>query len=226
MNMRVMSAAVLLAVGAYAADVSEIAFSRRDDSWRAYSSSGATVHLQARYSKLTVPWPDGTSRDAELLVLFDPHTGYYLWDHLVSLPSKVYPDAFQGWLSTSALYADDDGIEWYALGGMQLEVRRSSGHAESLDRAYDDVYHDLQAHWPERRQRKGQFIKTVEVWKLLGDDFDRDPANVFTQPVIDDVARSGKQWILKIHARWPAELILDEDFNAVNAKRIPDVKKE
>ncbi len=229
--MRLLSAAMLVlwvAGAARAADVGEIAFSRSDDSLPAYSSSGETVHLQGRHSRLTVPLADGTSRDAELLVLFDPHTGYYLWDHVVASPGKMDPreHVFQDWLKTSVLYADNDGIKWFALGGMDLLVRRSSGRAESLDRAYDEVFHDLQAHWPERRQRRGQFLKTVEVWKLLDSTYYRDPENNPLQPVIDGVARSGKGWTLKIQARWAAELILDEDFNAVSAKRIPDVKKE
>ncbi len=198
MRMKAWSAGLLmlLAGGAYAADVSEIAFSRSDDSLPAYSSSGET-HLQDRYARLTVPLPDGTSRDAELLVLFEPHTGYYLWDHVVASPGKMDPreHVFQDWLKTSVLYADNDGIKWFALGGMDLLVRRSSGRAESLDRAYDEAFHDLQAHWPERRQRRGQFLKTVEVWKLLDSTFYRDPANTLFYPVIDDVARLGKDFV-------------------------------
>ena len=133
---------------------------------------------------------------------------------------------FQGWLRASALYADDDGIKWFAFMGMNLTVRRSSGHAESLDRAYDEVLHDLQTHWPDHRERKGQFIRTVQLWKLLDETLYRDPEMKLYYPVFDSVARSGKEWTIKIHARWPADLILDENFDVVSAKRIPDVKKE
>ena len=83
MSMKAWSAAllVLLAGGVHAADVSEIAFNRTDDSFPAYSGSGGTVRLQSRHSVLTAALPEGGTFRDELMVLFDRGTGYYLWDH-------------------------------------------------------------------------------------------------------------------------------------------------
>ena len=71
MKLLMLSLMTILATAVYAADVSEIAFSRSDDSFPAYSGSGrGTVHLRSRHSMLAVHLPDGTPRKSELVVLF------------------------------------------------------------------------------------------------------------------------------------------------------------
>ena len=220
-----LASAALVAVD-HAADVSEVASTRSVDSFPGFSSAGL-LNLVAAHSMLSVHLPDGTPRQCELLVLFDPSSGKYLWEHDVVLrEDEGYAKNFASMLSTfnSALYADKDGITWFFFSGLNLTVGRSSGEAQNLDAAYDQALHELQTHWLEHLERKGEFRKMSEVWKLMPWDFSRGPADQRSigAPAVENVTRSGTGWVLTIRGRWRGKLMLDQGFEATSVEHIPD----
>ena len=225
----ILLASVAMAAAAHAADVSEIAFTRSEGSFLAHTSSGATTHLRSMHSMLAVPSPVGTPQQAELLVLYDPASGKYLWDHVVVMQQdEGSTKHFSDRLTTfnSALYANKDGIVWFFFSGWNLMVRHSSGVAPSLDAAYHQALHELQAHWLYYVERKGEVVKKSEVWKLVPWDFARGPVPdikwPLPAPAIEKVTRSGSEWVLNICGRWLAKLIVDQNFEAKSSERIPD----
>ena len=216
-------------MAAHAADVSEIAFTRSEGSFPAHTSSGGTAHLRSMHSMLAVHSLDGTPYQDELVVLFDPASGKYLWDHdIVMREDEGSAKNFASRITTfnSALYADKDGIAWFAFAGWNLMVRHSSGEARSLEDAYDQALHGLQAHWLDHLERKGEFVKRSEVWKLVPEDFARGPVPdikwPLPAPAIENVTRSGSEWVLNIRGRWLAKLMVDKNFEATSFERIPD----
>jgi hypothetical protein len=226
MKIEIFLASVALVAVAHAGDVSEVASTRSVDTFPAFSSAGL-VNLVAAHSMLSVHLPDGTPRQDELLVLFDPASGKYLWEHdIVLREDEGHATYFRARLSTfnSALYADKDGIAWFFFASMNLTVGRSSGEARNLDAAYDQALHELQAHWLDHIERKGEFRKTSEVWKLVPQDFFFGPADVrpIPAPAVEDVKRSDTGWVLTIRGRWRAKLILDQGFEAKSVERISD----
>src|SRR5580692_9622288 len=156
MKIKIWFASLALVGAAHAADVSEVASTRSVDTFPAFSSVGR-VNLVAAHSMLSVHLPDGTPRQDELLVLFDPSSEKYLWEHdIVLREDEGRATYFRDRLSTfnSALYADRDGISWFFFSGLNLTVGRSSGEARDLEVAHDQALHELQAHWLDHLERK------------------------------------------------------------------------
>ena len=126
MKIKIWLASAALVAVAHAADVSEVASTRSVDTFPAFSSAGR-VNLVAAHSMLSVHLPDGTPRQDELVVLFDPASGKYLWEHdIVLREDEGHATYFRDRLSTfnSALYADKDGIVWFFFSGLNLTVGR------------------------------------------------------------------------------------------------------
>jgi hypothetical protein len=223
--------AFLITAGLHAADVSEVAFTRRDNSFPA-QSSGGTVHLESSHSMVSAHLSDGAQKKIELMVLFDPATGYYLWDYVevVGPADNAFPETFTKWPSEpySALYASKDGITWFRWNAMILTVRRSTGQARNLIAAYDEVLASLRANWLDHYSL---FTRTVEVWKLADMSFSTDSKTLW--PIafaeIKEVTRSGGDWVLTVSGQWKAELTLDENFKPKEPhsfKRLPGAAKE
>jgi len=225
MKLTLVLALTILPSAVRAADVSEVAFTRTDDSFRAYSAGGE-VRVQSRHSMLAVHLPDGTPRKCELVVLFDPASGQYLWnDTIAAEQQEAFPVEFASLLSgssgNSALYVSADRITWFTFVAMELQVRQSSAQAQTLDAAYDAALASLRDHWVDYFNSKTLAIHTVQVWKLVDRAFFDDPDKPFpVYPAIEAVTHSGGQWLLTIRARWKAELALDELFKPKDIKRI------
>jgi hypothetical protein len=225
MKLTLVLALTILPAAVRAADVSEVAFTRTDDSFRA-NSAGGEVRIQSRHSMLAVHLPDGTPRKCELVVLFDPASGQYLWNHTIAVEQQdTFPLEFASLLSgssgNSALYVSADRITWFTFAAMELEVRQSSGQAQTLDAAYDAALASLRERWLDYFNSKIQATHTVAVWKLVDRAFFDDPEKPSpVYPAIETVTRSGSEWLLTIRARWKAQLTLDESFNPQGIKRI------
>ena len=209
--------------------VSKVAFTESKSMVRAFSAYGETT-IPAIRAQLDIHRPDGKIKRGNLVVIYDPETGHYLWfnsiAHYPGDTSSFYPDLESGAATVYAGLASLVNFNMHSA----LFVQEHREHADNLDAAELDSINEI-----ERRNREdnlyGSDMKEVPLYQAIGREFACAPLDLsamcsFMAKGIVSVSRQGENWRLIIRNRWDQEVILDSKFDLVSTQRLFAMKEK
>jgi hypothetical protein len=171
----------------------------------------------------------GGSETGELVVVYDPDHGHYLWhvttvlDDRVSNPADFVRGLKAGYV---AVYAGPSGlVEMLYLRPIYITEHRET--ANSLDAAESAAIEELQK--DVGATKRGFDRAGTKVVGFLGPDpmdalFDcAEPMSAYCPPIAKfvSVGREGENWRVLMRGTWDQELILNEKFLLVKTRRLP-----
>jgi hypothetical protein len=218
--------------------VSPVGFSRSTHAIHAFSPSG-DVTLQASRQKLDVQYPHGRKERGDMLVVYDPQNGRYLWRYQpgeARFPDASFLHAFEA--GDEAVYATPSAL-WDFRMNAELNIKEETERAGGLDDAERLSIEEIKRGLPTCEGMGFHADATrVALYKLLysatGMDFACAPV---APPMLSDsgcgwqvksivsVGREGENWRLVLRNRWDQEVILDSKFGLVSTKRLEKTEK-
>jgi hypothetical protein len=193
--------------------------SRADDTGFIFSSSGK-ISVQLREVSVESAEEGGRTERSRVLVLFEPHSGAFSWEVFPedSVPNdsarqlRAFKEKRAGYLLDGTIYIFMVGIS------PAIYVREFRGQAATMNEAEKKALAraEIANSSPAELYRANSW-RIVRLAKL-GHDFVAPPMSqtVGHDPIIDDVQRDGKKWIVTIRGSWTEVVTLDEDFNLVS----------
>src|SRR5450432_589223 len=112
------------------AELRRVVNGRKEETLSASTQKGGRLLLRVRDISLEGNYPDGRPSKSGLLILFDPGSHCFFWEH--SLGTEHAADFRDGWL---AAYADKDRLTVFRVLGRIIIARESDEKAASLDDA-------------------------------------------------------------------------------------------
>jgi hypothetical protein len=212
--------------------VSKVAFSASRSSVRAFSQSGESMLPTVRV-QLEIQTPDRKIERGNLLVVYDPDSGHYLWRNSVAASpgdtTSLYTELESG---RAAVYAGSAGLALFYMPG-NLYVQQHTQHADNLDAAEHESILEIERRALENNLY-GSDMKEVTLYSAISRDFacapfergreDRTAVMCgFTVKSIVSVSRDSDNWRLVIRNRWDQEIILNSKFELVSTRRLPPV---
>jgi hypothetical protein len=225
------------------AQVSPVASSDSRDAIPAFASSG-TVSLPAARLKVDIDYPHGKKDRRELTVVYDPTTGYYLWNVTNSNPNR--PDDVGVRLTImkaqgTVEFVDATGLVQFDFGD-GLFVKTWRGRAASLDAAVsaatNEIRQDLATFEGVGFHRDYKFVpifgpmrgfdaKIPPGYRPIPREFRCEAFNAFCPSDnnrIVSVSKQGNNWRLVLRNRFDVEVILDQNFDLVSAQQLTQPK--
>jgi hypothetical protein len=230
----VIPAALLLLCAPVPAEqpVSKVAFSESRDVVRAFSPYGETT-LPVIRVQLEIHRTERNER-GELLVVYDPHSGHYLWRYV----RANHAGDTTSWLTEfksgrAAVYTAPGSIYLIHMPA-NLGMQGFEGTAPTLDAAESASIAEIQRSLPEF-PNNGYTIgmRAVAVARTIGKEFACSPEWSETSgdcgfgiKSFVSVTQEGDNWRLVLRNRWDQEVILDSKFNLISTRRLPDPEKQ
>lgn len=226
------------------AQVSTVAFSEGTDAVPAFSSSGA-VSLLASHRKLDIKYPRGKKERYELTVLYDPATGFYLWNMGYASPHRPNDVGVRLKIMKAqgtVEFVDATGIVQFDFAD-GLFVKTWRGRAANMDAAVEASTNEIRQGLPIfegvsfHRDYKlvpifgpliGFDAKIPAGYKPLPREFYCEPFNAFcpSDNQIVSVSKQGNTWKLVVRNRFDVEVILDQNLDLVSTRQLTQPKKQ
>jgi hypothetical protein len=226
--------------------VSPVAHSEAKDMVPAFDSSGA-ITLPAARLKIEIAYPHGKREQrSELTVLYDPKTGYYLWN--VTNPNPNNPDDIGVRLKImkaqgAVEFVDTAGLIQFEFGD-GLFVKAWRGRADSLDVAVSastsEIRQGIATFEGVGFHRDYKFVpifgpmigfdaKIPPGYKPISREFRCEAFNAFCpsdKNTIASISKQGSNWRLLLRNRFDVEVILDQNFDLVSAQQLTQPKPQ
>ena len=238
---------ILLSItGVLLAQVTPVPLSEVHDVVPAFTLSGK-ITLPAARLKVEIDSPKGKKRQSELTVIYDPGTGYYLWNHMSSNPD--FPEHTGSRINTLkqpklevATVSDAAGLIQFDFGGA-LFAKASRGRASNLSAAVtasiDEFRLEVAAFGGISLNR---YLKLIPVsglvigfdakippgYKPIGRDFlsEYNPVTrQFDMGTIVSVTKQGNNYRLVLRKRVDVEVIVDQNLDLVSAQQLTQPAK-
>ena len=203
--------------------VSPVGFSGSRQTIRAFNAGGE-ITLPTSRLQLDITYPGGRNERGDLLFVYDPQTGHYLWRYNPFHTSGETLSFLSGFNSGGeAVYADPAALVDFLM--TQFYVTAHTNQADSLDAAERAAIDEIQKGLPifeKRGYHTDQ--KSVPIFGAIGRQFRCPPVS----PVCNDldqivsINRPANNWRLVLRNRFDVEVILDEKFNLVSARRLTE----
>ena len=208
--------------------VSEVAFSESQHTIRAFSESGEMTVPVVRV-QLDVRYPVHKHERGDLIVVYDPASGHYLWRYTgVKGPNDDTSFLHDLEAEKLAVYVgSEESVEFHV--GSSLWVKAHRERAESLGAAerasIDGIEHGLGSYEDRGFSTDS---KAIPLFRAIGMAFacvesPRDPgfsALCGWGAKIVLVRKDGDKWLLVLRNRWDQEVVLDKDFNLISTRRL------
>ena len=225
------------------AQVSRVAFTDSRDTVPAVSSSGG-ISLPTARMKIDADYPRGKKERLEMTVVYEPASGYYLWN--IGRTGSNKPDGVR--LKTMkeqkevVQFVDATGLIQFFFGD-GLGVKKWQGRAGSLDAAVTAATNDVREGLADAEgrgfHRDFKFIpifgplmgfdaKVPPGYKPIPRDFRCEELNSFCPSYnnrIASVSKQGANWRLVLRNRYDVEVIVDQNFDLVSAQQLTQPRK-
>jgi hypothetical protein len=210
--------------------VSKVAFTETRSAVRAFTPYGETT-LPAVRVQLEIHTSAGKTEHGNLLVVYDPENGHYLWrNDILNYPGDTTSAFAEPDPGPQTIYAGSDELMTFAMLG-DLSITEHPERAANLDDAERASIGDIER--LALANNLYRFVaKAVPLYPAVGREFAcvpferalEDPTAVtcrFTAKSIVSVSHEGENWRLVVRNRWDQEIILDSKFNLVSTQRLP-----
>jgi len=208
-----------------AADFSEVRGTRKIGQVPAFSQYGR-VQLPAAEALISVPKTAAAPANTDLMVMFDPATGHFLW--FTNNPSPKYPPSLNlidGVIGTAwdALYSSKDCMTFWHANSEPAVVFTSTSSAFDLNEAFDRSLLELKAGWDRYYSRGAEPPNLQKVALLPLDELERrrflyddtklvGSAVDIAIPAIDSITQTEDGYRIRLRARWVAEVVVGNDL--------------
>jgi hypothetical protein len=207
--------------GLHAAEISEVWATRVVGQVPAFSQYGR-IQLSAAEALVNVPETSQVPANMDLIVVFDPATGRFLWWGRSLSPR--YPPALsliggvQG-TACDAIYSAKGSLTLWQAPLMPAAVLTSTSSAFDLSEAFDRALSELKAGW-EQYYSRGKLPNLQKVDLLQLEQSERrsflDPADMSARasapPAIEDVSQIEDGFKIRMRANWTGEVIVGADM--------------
>jgi hypothetical protein len=226
------------------AQVSPVAFSDSRDIVPAFSPSGS-ISLPAALLKVDIDYPRGKKERRELTVVYEPTSGYYLWNISNRNPNRPEDVGVRLKMmkeQETVQFVDPTGLIQFAFGD-GLVVKKWQGRAGSIDAAVSAAANDIRQGLTTFEgigfHRDYKFIpvfgpligfdaKLPPGYKPIPREFYCEAFNAFCPSDnnrIASISKQGTNWRLVLRNRFDVEVILDQNFDLVSAQRLTEPGK-
>jgi hypothetical protein len=180
-------------------------------------------------------YPSGKPSRGNLLVVFDPSTGHFLWvcdiywanPELLREPGRLPPHELRLTKSmqfnTKALYVYEDHIVAFTMDGgpLGIYVRESAETAKDLDAAENEALRRVNRELAAFENDRMHGWRKVELSKHFGHDFlsPKDPGLIVGLPRLFDVAHNDN-WEIVLEGNWKARVTMNAKYEVVKVERV------
>src|SRR6185503_753867 len=166
--------------------------------------NGQPVQLDLQDMQVTMPFADGTSGKAEIILLHEPRSGLFWWTYQALDPTQS-SEGVAAFQSTSVICVTEEKIVVF--------------------KGRNSVLATLKKTSKEIETGSVEWFRGTNVAKAVGYDFLhlKGNASPFPGPKLKDVTRKNGQWHLTLDGpnKDSAELVLGEDYQLISAVRLP-----
>ena len=186
--------------------------------------NGQPVQLDLQDMQVTMPFADGTSGKAEIILLHEPRSGLFWWTYQALDPTQS-SEGVAAFQSTSVICVTEEKIVVFKFRKPFVWVRESTEHYPTIDEGRNSVLATLKKTSKEIETGSVEWFRGTNVAKAVGYDFLhlKGNASPFPGPKLKEVSRKNGQWHLTLDGpnKDSAELVLGEDYQLISAVRLP-----
>jgi hypothetical protein len=196
----------------------------------AFSPSGE-VRLPAARLNLDIHHANGKDEQGNLVVVYDPGSGRYLWRYVKSNhpgDTTSFWDALED--GREAVYAGPNALVDFFVNS-RLYVKAYVEGVSSMGAAEKASMNEILKGLPVS-EMSGYHTdsKEIPLFSSIGSDFACPPVGdpKFTQMCrfgiksIPSISKEGETWRVVLRNRWDQEVILDSRFNLVSTQRVSE----
>ncbi len=182
------------------------------------------IDAEIRELHLDLKSPNGKSRIADIIAVFEPATGSFWWQYETNNPA--YPTGgIERFKSRSVLYLADNKLVSFSVHSPNLGIREIADHEASIDAGISKVIASVESKLPEIENGTAQWFTWVNL-AVLGQEFFnlRDNAITMNQPRLSTVSFLGSVWRVRIEGPNGDSVIvsLNELYQLVGTNKVQD----
>ncbi len=186
--------------------------------------------IPAREILVEGTYPDGKPLLGNLLIRFDPSTGYFLLDCSIYIAPFEYRgiegrlpphklsmiDGRQKYPGSTVVYADKDSLTAFDAVVNRILIREATQKANSLDDAENKAFRQALNQLGILEHDGAYGFQRVSLWEKLGRDFfaPKDSVLIGGFSFLDVVRKDGG-WDILLKGQWKEQLTLDDKYEVV-----------
>ena len=222
-------------VATAAGDLKPDPLGRMDRTISAYIPAGR-MDFPTREILVEGSYPSGRPNRGNLLIVFDPSTGHFLWvydiywapQELLREPGRLPLHELRLTKSmqfdNKALYIYKDQIVAFTVGGgpLGIYIRESAETAKDLNDAENRSVRKATAELAAFEEDRMHGWRKVELSKHFGQDFlsqKNGPSGIVGLPRLFDVARDDN-WEIVLKGNWKAKITVNDKYDVVKVERV------
>lgn len=182
----------------------------------------ARVNLQVERTPLS--FPSGKAGQVDLVMLYDPESRLFWWQYRTIDPGQP-PAAGDEPLAGSVVYVTGDKLVVFNFSVPFVWVRESSERYPSLAEGRAGAQAALRKMSGQIERGGDELFRTINVGKAVGSDFLHlaGDASSSPEPKLREVSRKDGRWHLILDGpnKDSAEVVLSDDYQLVEARRLP-----
>jgi hypothetical protein len=183
----------------------------------------AQVNLQVQ--RMTLQLPSGKTGQGDLLMLYDPQTQLFWWHYSEAAESGQTPAKVSDPLANYTVYITGAKIVVFTFSKPSVWVRESTERYPSLAEGQAGAQAALRRMSDKIEGGAVEWFREINVLEAVGRDFlsRRGSPSPFPRPKLREVSRTNNQWHLILDGpnKDSAEVVLSDDYQVVEAKRLP-----
>jgi hypothetical protein len=185
---------------------------------------GQPVQVDLRKMRVTIKFPSGKTRQADITMLHEPRHGLFWWDYY-EVPEQDQPSTDVAELTVkSKFYIIENKIVAFTF-SRSLWIRECVERHSSMNDGQAKVFSEIESKAGEIEKGQWEWFHEINVAKVLGFDFFhlKGSASPFPEPRLREVTRKGAEWHLTFDGpnKDSAEVVLGDDYQVVSVNRSP-----